>query len=125
MAADLSIETKAISARQLSHYCWAKLIARVYETDPLLCGHCGGRMKIIAFVMQASEIRQILAHVGLPVEAPRTHPARGPPQSDLWASATACGLLANGKSMRRIQMQPIKISRCIGKPLISASEWRK
>jgi hypothetical protein len=21
----------------------------VYETDPLLCGRCGGRMKIIAF----------------------------------------------------------------------------
>jgi hypothetical protein len=89
-AADPSIETKAISARQLSHYCWAKLIVRVYETDPLLCGHCGGRMKIMAFVMQASEIKKILAHVGLPVEAARTHPARGPPQSDLWASATAC-----------------------------------
>jgi hypothetical protein len=41
-------------------------------------------MKIIAFVVQASQIRQILAHVGLQVEAPKTHPARGPPQSDLW-----------------------------------------
>jgi hypothetical protein len=76
-------------SRQLSRYSWAKLIARVYETDPLQCGRCGGRMKIIAFVMQASEIRQILAHVGLPVEAPRTHPARGPPQGDLWDCATA------------------------------------
>jgi hypothetical protein len=46
-------------------------------------------MKIIAFVVQASQIRQILAHVGLPTEAPKTHPARGPPQSDLWDSATA------------------------------------
>jgi hypothetical protein len=43
-------------------------------------------MKIIAFVVQASQIRQVLAHVGLPVEAPKTHPARGPPQSDLWRS---------------------------------------
>jgi hypothetical protein len=31
--------------------------------------------------------------------------------------------LANGKSMQRIQMPPIKISRCIGKPLVRASEW--
>jgi Putative transposase len=91
---DPTIESKASSAhhqsRQLSRYSWAKLIARVYETDPLLCGHCGGRMKIIAFVVQASQIRQVLAHVGLPVEAlsihKSTHPARGPPQSDLWRS---------------------------------------
>jgi hypothetical protein len=65
----------------------------VYETDPLLCGHCGGRMKIIAFVVQASQIKKILKHVGLPVEAlniqKSTHPARGPPQSDVWDSATA------------------------------------
>jgi hypothetical protein len=43
-------------------------------------------MKITAFVVQPSQIRQILAHVGLQVEAPKTHPARGPPQSDLWRS---------------------------------------
>jgi hypothetical protein len=75
---DLTIGTKA------SRYSWAKLIARVSETDPLQRGCCGGRMKIIAFVVQASQIRQILAHVGLPTEAPKTHPARGPPQSELW-----------------------------------------
>jgi DNA-binding XRE family transcriptional regulator len=39
-------------------------------------------MKIVAFVMQAGEIKKILAHLELPVEAPKTHPARGPPQSD-------------------------------------------
>jgi hypothetical protein len=68
---------------------WAKLIARVHETDPLQCGHCAGRMKTIAFVGQASEIRQILAQVGLPPESPKVHSARGPPQSVLWEDATA------------------------------------
>ncbi len=43
-------------------------------------------MKIIAFVVQASQIRQLSAHVGLQMEALKTHPARGPPQSDLWQS---------------------------------------
>jgi Putative transposase len=86
---DPPIGPKASSVHHQSRYSWAKLIARVYETDPLLCGRYGGRTKIIAFVVQASELRQILAHVGLQVEAPRTYPARGPPQSDLWDSATA------------------------------------
>jgi hypothetical protein len=61
----------------------------VFDTDPLLCDRCGGRMKMIAIVVQASQIRQILAHVGLPVEAPKKHAARGPPQSDLSANAPA------------------------------------
>jgi hypothetical protein len=77
----------------LSRYGWAKLIARVYETDPLQRGRCGGRMEIIAFVVQVSEVRQILAHVGLPVEASKVHTARGPPQSDLLDAR----LLANGQ----------------------------
>jgi hypothetical protein len=58
-------------SRHLSRYSWAKLIARVFETDPLLCGHCGGRMKLIAFMAHASEIRQTLARVGLPSETPK------------------------------------------------------
>jgi hypothetical protein len=41
-------------------------------------------MKIIAFVVQASEIKKILAYVSLPTESPKVHPARGPPQGDLW-----------------------------------------
>jgi hypothetical protein len=49
-------------------------------------------MKIIAFAVQASANRQILAYVGLPAEAPKVHPARGPPQSDLWDNAAASEL---------------------------------
>jgi hypothetical protein len=46
-------------------------------------------MKIIAFVVQASQITQTIAHVGLPMEAPKTHQPLGPPQSDLCANAAA------------------------------------
>jgi hypothetical protein len=67
-----------------ARYAWAKLIARVYEIDPLKCLACGGQMTIIAFVMQASEIKKILEHVGLPTQAPKAAAARGPPQADLW-----------------------------------------
>jgi hypothetical protein len=43
------------AARRVSRNGWAKLIARVYETDPLQCSHCGGRMKCIAFVVPLTQ----------------------------------------------------------------------
>ena len=48
---------------------WAKLIARIYETNPLLCT-CGKEIKIIAFVTHAAEIRRILTGIGWPTEPP-------------------------------------------------------
>jgi hypothetical protein len=42
---------------------WARLIRKVYEADPLLC-RCGGRMRVVGFITQASVIRMILDHVG-------------------------------------------------------------
>ena len=46
---------------------WAMLIKRVYEVDPLACPHCGGEMKVVAFIEppQAEVIEQILRHCGL------------------------------------------------------------
>ena len=46
---------------------WAKLIARIYETNPLLCT-CGKEIKIISFVTHAAEIRRILCGIGWPTE---------------------------------------------------------
>jgi len=48
---------------------WAKLIARIYEVNPLLCP-CGKEMKIVAFVTHSAEIRRILSGVGWPAEIP-------------------------------------------------------
>jgi len=44
---------------------WARLIARVYQVDPLLCTRCGMRMSIVAFVTDSFAIRRILDHLGL------------------------------------------------------------
>jgi len=46
---------------------WAMLIKRVYEVDPLACPHCGGEMKVVAFIEppQAEVIERILRHCGL------------------------------------------------------------
>ena len=31
---------------------WAEMIRKVYEVEPLLCPHCGGRMKVIVFLTE-------------------------------------------------------------------------
>jgi len=67
-----------------ARYVWAQLIARIYEVFPLLCPQCGGPMKIIAFIDEGEAIREILGHLGEPVDPPRLAPARGPP---LWEAA--------------------------------------
>jgi len=64
-----------------ARYTWALLLAHIYEVFPLLCPHCGGEMRIIAFITEASAIHDILGHLGEPTSPPRLMPARGPP---LW-----------------------------------------
>jgi len=66
---------------QAARYAWALLLARIYEVLPLVCPKCGGEMRIIAFIIEAQVVRQILTHLGVPTSSPRMVPARGPP---LW-----------------------------------------
>ena len=42
---------------------WARLLAKVYEIDPLVCTKCGSEMKVIAVIQETEEIRRILAHL--------------------------------------------------------------
>jgi hypothetical protein len=44
---------------------WARLIAKVYQVDPLVCTRCGRRMSILAFVSDQHSISRILEHLGL------------------------------------------------------------
>ena len=60
---------------------WALLLARIYEVFPLICPKCGSTMKIIAFIDEGDAVREILAHLGEPVDPPHIAPAHGPP---LW-----------------------------------------
>ena len=58
---------------------WAVLIARIYEVSPLICPNCGADMRIIAFIEDIEPVQRILGCVGEPVEPPRIHPPRAPP----------------------------------------------
>jgi len=47
--------------------------------DVLACPRCGGRLRPIALIEQATVIPRILRHLGLPVELSEPRPARAPP----------------------------------------------
>jgi len=50
---------------------WARLIAKVFQTDPLVCRRCGGPLKVVAYIADTLAIRRILDHLGLsPPEKP-------------------------------------------------------
>jgi len=48
------------------------LIARIYEVFALLCPMCGGQMRLIAFITEGIQIRQILDHIGVERRNPHT-----------------------------------------------------
>ncbi len=53
---------------------WARLLAKVYQVDPLVCTRCGQRMSVVGFVTGAVAVGRILEHLGL-----RTPQAEKPP----------------------------------------------
>ena len=58
------------------------LLARLWESLPLVCPNCGADMRIIAFVTEATPVQCILDHVGERTEPPPIAPAQGPPAWD-------------------------------------------
>ena len=42
---------------------WARLIRKVFEIDPLLCGKCGAEMKIIAVLTDPKVVDRIILHL--------------------------------------------------------------
>jgi len=62
-----------------ARYLWAMLLARLFESLPLTCPHCGADMRILAFITEAAPVQRILNPIGEPAKPPRIAPARGPP----------------------------------------------
>jgi hypothetical protein len=62
------------------------LMRRAFGYELLSCPNCGGKMQLLAFVMERSTIRRILRHLDLPPEPPVCASARASP--DAWESDT-------------------------------------
>ncbi|MBI2264748.1 MAG: IS91 family transposase, partial [Armatimonadetes bacterium] len=52
-------------SRKACHSAWAKLISKVYQTDPLACPQCKNPMKIVAFIEEDEPVKAILKHFHL------------------------------------------------------------
>ena len=53
---------------------------RRFGYDVLACPRCGGRLRLVALIEQASVVQRIPRHLGLPAESPEAQPARAPPR---------------------------------------------
>ena len=49
---------------------WARLIAKIYEVDPMICDKCGSEMKVISIIIDSYEIKKILKHLVKSGKAP-------------------------------------------------------
>jgi hypothetical protein len=58
---------------------WAALMRRTFGFDVLACPGCGGRLRLVALIEDASIVGRILRHLGLPDTIPTPRPARAPP----------------------------------------------
>jgi hypothetical protein len=72
----------APNARSPARYLWVMLLARLFESLPLICPNCGADMRLIAFITEAAPVERILTHIGEPPRPPPITPARGPPAWD-------------------------------------------
>ncbi len=59
--------------------CWAELIRRVYEVDPLVCPECGSEMRVIGFITHPALIGRILDHLRRRDKIPRPPPLSSQP----------------------------------------------
>ena len=56
-------ETDCDVSNKVCRKAWARLLAKVYEIDPLVCPKCGSEMRVIAVIQDSSEIKRILKHL--------------------------------------------------------------
>jgi len=54
-----------------------------FQTDVLECPKCHGRLRVMAVITERDAARRILAHLGLPTEAPPIARARDPSEDNL------------------------------------------
>lgn len=59
------IDVSEYKPKRIPSKTWRECIKKIWEVDPLRCPHCGGEMRIISFISEASVIRQILQYIGL------------------------------------------------------------
>jgi hypothetical protein len=68
------------STRRSYRVPWADLLHKVFAVDVLDCPSCGGRLRVLAFIAEATAARRILDHLGLDSQGPPLARAQAPPE---------------------------------------------
>jgi hypothetical protein len=76
---ELSMEGDDAGPSRHGAYQWAELMRRTFGLDVLACPRCGGRLRLVALIENASVVQRILRHLGLPTEVLEPRPARASP----------------------------------------------
>lgn len=63
---------------------WARLIKKIYETDPLVCPKCHGVLTIVSFLDDPAVIKRILVHLNLWDVPERSPPPASPPRDFIY-----------------------------------------
>ncbi len=59
---------------------WARLIAKIYKVNPLLCPRCARKMKIVQFILNPQEIQETMTSLGIELVQPHNN---SPPADEL------------------------------------------
>jgi hypothetical protein len=73
------------------NYSWSELMKRVFEIDVLVCGLCGGRMRILCAINAPDAIAKILDCLGLPSRPRQFSPHHRMPISTGCVTIRGCG----------------------------------
>jgi uncharacterized protein YbaR (Trm112 family) len=71
---------------------WARLLRRSLDVDVLVCPTCDGRLRVLAAVTERASVTRLLAHLGVPTEAPPVARARDPTDDVMDDEASAMQL---------------------------------
>lgn len=53
---------QSVSAKE-ARSAWARLLAKIYEVDPLRCTRCGSQMRVLAVITDPQQVLRILRHL--------------------------------------------------------------
>jgi 16S rRNA U1498 N3-methylase RsmE len=60
---EIAVDARKRAWARLSQTRRARLLAKVYEVDPMVCPKCGAEMKVIAVIEDPDELKRILRHL--------------------------------------------------------------
>jgi len=71
---ELQVIQETVEKVEKVSFNWSKLIARIYEVNPLVCSACGKEIKIVGFVTRSDQIFRVLREIGWPTDIPEFDP---------------------------------------------------